>query len=45
MVDANGPIDGLLGVYFKGKRVKCARGSTPPRLGDLADTEMVLFGP
>jgi hypothetical protein len=45
MVDANGPVEGLTGVYFAGRSPKYFRGPTKPRLGDLAYTEGVLFGP
>jgi hypothetical protein len=45
MLDANGPIEGLAGVYFAGRAPKYFRGPAQPRLGDLAYTEAVLFGP
>ncbi|MGO9133931.1 MAG: acyl-CoA acyltransferase [Methylovirgula sp.] len=45
ILDANGPVDGLIGHYFEGRKVKCFRGEVPPRLGDLTETELVLFGP
>ena len=45
MLDANGPVDGLVGAYRDGARPKYARGSSVPRLGDLADSELVVFGP
>ena len=45
MLDANGPVRGLLGVYRDGTRAKYVRGPRDPRLGDLADSELVLFGP
>jgi hypothetical protein len=45
ILDANGPIKGLAGHYFAGRKVKCSRGAAPPRLGDLTETELVLFGP
>lgn len=45
ILDANGPIKGLIGHYFAGRKVKCSRGPAQPRLGDLTETELVLFGP
>jgi hypothetical protein len=45
MLDANGPVKGLIGHYFGGRQIKCSRGEVTPRLGDLSDTELVLFGP
>jgi hypothetical protein len=44
-LDANAPIKGLVGVFdgFKGR--KYYKGPDPPRLGDLAYTELALFGP
>jgi hypothetical protein len=44
MIDANGPIPGLLGKYFPGKMPRYFRGPHRPRLGDLAYTEVALFG-
>src|SRR4029077_10506341 len=44
VIDANGPIDGLLGRYVDATMPKFVRGPTDPRLGDLADTETALFG-
>jgi hypothetical protein len=44
MVDANGRIPGLFGVYREGSNRRFFRGPTPPRLGDLAYTELALFG-
>lgn len=40
---ANGPIPGLVGQYFDNKPMYY-RGPHPPRLGDLAYTEMAMFG-
>lgn len=45
ILDSTGPIDGLVGRYFDGRKVKCCRGPAKPRLGDLTNTELVLFGP
>jgi hypothetical protein len=44
MIDANGPIPGLAGVYRRGSLRKYFKGPAPPRLGDLAYTESALFG-
>ena len=44
-VDANGPIEGLVGLYTQRRGRKYFKGPHPPRLADLADTELVLFGP
>ena len=45
VIDAEGPIPGLVGRYFDGRGPKYQRGSAEVRLGDLAYTELVLFGP
>ncbi|MGU3537062.1 hypothetical protein [Methylobacterium sp. A54F] len=44
MVDANGPVPGLVGRYLPGRMPKYAKGSQPPRHGDLAYTEAAFFG-
>jgi hypothetical protein len=44
ILDANGPIPGLVGRYFDETMPKFFRGPVRPRLGDLADTETALFG-
>jgi hypothetical protein len=44
LIDANGPIPGLVGRYFEGKMPKYYKGPEQPRLGDLAYTEAVMFG-
>ena len=43
IVDANGPIPGLIGTYHR-DRPKYFKGLLRPRLGDLAYTEYALFG-
>jgi hypothetical protein len=43
LIDAPGPIAGLRGHFFAGKRPKYYRGM-PPRIGDLAYTEIPMFG-
>lgn len=44
IVDANGPIPGLIGKYVDGKAPKYFKGPDQPVFGDLAYTEAVLFG-
>jgi len=44
ILDANGPIRGLVGKYFDQTIPKYFKGPAPPRLGDLAYTETALFG-
>jgi hypothetical protein len=44
IVDANGPVPGLVGKYFDGKMPRFFRGPHRPRLGDLAYTEAAMFG-
>jgi hypothetical protein len=43
VIDANGPMPGLPGVFLDG-RPKYFKGPDKPRLGDLAYTEAALFG-
>jgi hypothetical protein len=44
ILDANGPVPGLIGRYFDDTMPKYFRGPQAPRLGDLAYTEAALFG-
>jgi hypothetical protein len=44
ILDANGPIAGLAGVYSEARGRKYFKGPHRPRLGDLADTELAIFG-
>lgn len=44
LVDANAPIPGLFGKYFKDVAPKYFKGPEQPRLGDLAYTEAAMFG-
>ncbi len=44
-LDANGPIDGVAGFYTEKRGRKYFKGPHRPRLGDLTDTELVLYGP
>lgn len=43
-IDATGPVTALPGVYRGDRAQKFWRGPHKPRLGDLADTELVVFG-
>ena len=43
--DAPSPVPGLAGVWFKDRGPRYYKGPQPPRLNDLAFTEMVVFGP
>jgi hypothetical protein len=43
--DADGPIPGLVGAFFKDRGPRFFKGPTEPRPNDLAFTEMVVFGP
>lgn len=44
LIDANGSIPGLLGKYFNDKAPRFFHGPQRPRLGDLAYTEIAMFG-
>jgi len=44
IIDANAPIDGLLGWYSDGNMPKYFKGPQRPRLGDLAYTEHAVIG-
>jgi hypothetical protein len=44
ILDANGPVPGLVGRYFDDTMPKYFKGPTAPRLGDLAYTETAFFG-
>lgn len=44
ILDANGPVPGLAGVYTERRGRKYLKGPGLRRLGDLADTELVLYG-
>ena len=44
IIDSNGPIPGLRGLYFEGATPKYFKGPERPRLGDLAYTEAAMFG-
>jgi hypothetical protein len=44
IADANGPIAGLAGIYSEARGRKYFKGPRQPRLGDLADTELAIYG-
>ena len=44
ILDANGPIAGLAGIYSEARGRKYFKGPHQPRPGDLADTELAIFG-
>jgi hypothetical protein len=44
ILDANGAIAGLTGLYNEARGRKYFKGPSQPRLGDLADTELAIFG-
>lgn len=44
LIDSNGPICGLAGMYFDELAPKYFKGPQCPRLGDLAYTEAAMFG-
>ena len=44
LVDAKGPIPGLVGVFFRDRSPRYFKGPQRPRLGDLAYTELAIFG-
>jgi hypothetical protein len=45
LLDANGPVRGLVGIFSRARGRKYFKGPNPPRLADLTDTELVLYGP
>jgi hypothetical protein len=44
LIDSNGPISGLVGKYLKNYMPKYFKGPVAPHLGDLAYTEVAMFG-
>jgi hypothetical protein len=44
IVDANGAVTGLPGLYSEARGRKYFKGPHQPRLGDLADTELAIYG-
>jgi hypothetical protein len=45
ILDSNGPLPGLTGLYSSARGRKYFKGPHQPRLADLTDTELVLYGP
>jgi hypothetical protein len=45
ILDANGPVPGLAGIFSRARGRKYFKGPHRPRLADLTDTELVLYGP
>lgn len=45
ILDANGPVAGLAGLFSRARGRKYFKGPNRPRLADLTDTELVIFGP
>jgi hypothetical protein len=45
LLDSNGPVQGLIGLFSKARGRKYFKGPHQPRLADLTDTELVLYGP
>ncbi len=45
VVDGTAPRPRLVGIAFREKAPRYARGADPPAASDLADTELVIFGP
>ena len=45
LLDSNGSIAGLTGIHTKARGRKYFKGPHQPRLADLTDTELVLYGP
>ena len=44
-LDADGPVAGLTGIFSGARGRKYFKGPHRPRLADLTDTELVLYGP
>jgi hypothetical protein len=44
IIDANGPVAGLPGIYSEAHGRKYFRGPHRPRLGDLTETELAIYG-
>jgi hypothetical protein len=44
IADAIGPVSGLTGFYTEARGRKYFKGPRTPRLGDLADTELAIYG-
>ena len=44
-LDANGPVPDLVGIYREPIGCKYFKGPHCPRLADLSDSELVIYGP
>jgi hypothetical protein len=44
-LDANGPINELVGFYRGARARKYFKGAQRPRLADLSETEIAIYGP
>ena len=44
-IDANGHMNELVGFYRKARGSKYFKGPQRPRLADLSDTELAIYGP
>jgi hypothetical protein len=44
VIDSDGPVPGLIGKYFRVEKPKYFKGPDRPGLGDLAYTEVAMFG-
>jgi hypothetical protein len=45
ILDSNGPVPALFGIFSRARGRKYFKGPHRPRLADLTDTELVLYGP
>ena len=45
VIDADGDVPGLAGLFSRDEVPKYFKGPVPPRLGDLSYSELVMFGP
>jgi hypothetical protein len=45
LLDSNAAVPGLVGLYTQARGRKYFKGPHTPRLSDLTDTELVLYGP
>jgi hypothetical protein len=45
ILDSNGRVPGLAGIYTEARGRKYFKGPHRPRLADLSDTELVVYGP
>jgi hypothetical protein len=45
LLDANASVRGLIGIFSRARGRKYFKGPRAPRLADLTDTELVLYGP